>query len=118
MSATTRHSTMISEVFICRECHSDVEMHVLEGGDIAHTCVNPRCGKTVNVDCPEGLEIRDDLAIELPAPPADHELAAMVDSDPLARSLFDLGVDAALGYLQERMRYRKLASQAIGVAAA
>lgn len=57
---------MISEVFICRECGADVALDVLPGGDLAYTCISERCGKTVHVDCPEGLEVRDDLAIELP----------------------------------------------------
>lgn len=68
MSTATANDTTVSQVFICRECSSDVALVMQPGGDLTYQCISPNCGHTVSVDCPEALDIRDELAIELPAP--------------------------------------------------
>jgi hypothetical protein len=55
-------------VFCCSICGAQVGLVVLMGDILAYECQSPRCGKTVSVDIPEGLAVRDELAIELPAP--------------------------------------------------
>lgn len=68
---TTVHGSdliALSDVFCCAHCGEQVAMVVLLGGDLAYECQSPRCGKTVSVDIPEGLAVRDELAIELPFP--------------------------------------------------
>jgi hypothetical protein len=58
----------LSDVFCCAICGYLVGLVVLMGDILAYACQSPRCGKTVSVDIPEGLAVRDELAIELPAP--------------------------------------------------
>lgn len=41
---------------------------ILPGGEHAYECSAPACGKTIHEDCVQGLAVRDELAIELPAP--------------------------------------------------
>lgn len=68
---TTVHGSdlvALSDVFCCAQCGAQVALVALLGGDLAYECQSPRCGKTVSVDIPEGLAVRDELAIELPAP--------------------------------------------------
>jgi hypothetical protein len=64
MSSAYTNDTTISQVFCCRECGSPVALNVLPGGDLAYECVSPRCCKTVHVDCPEGLAVIDEEALE------------------------------------------------------
>ena len=71
VNSTTIHgSTMIalSEVFCCRHCGHQVASVVLPGGELAYECQAARCGFTAHVDCVAVLAVRDELAIELPAP--------------------------------------------------
>lgn len=68
---TTPHGSdlvALSDVFCCAICGAQVGLVVLMGDILAYECQSPRCGKTVSVDIPEGLAVRDELAIELPAP--------------------------------------------------
>src|SRR5262245_54853058 len=70
---TTPHRSRfisISEVFCCKFCGAEVAFVVLPGDELAYECSAPRCGHTVHVDCPEGLAVRDELAITLPTPRA------------------------------------------------
>jgi hypothetical protein len=70
MDFTTPHGSdliALSDVFCCALCGAQVAMVALLGGDLAYECQSPRCGKTVQADIPEGLAVRDELAIELPA---------------------------------------------------
>jgi hypothetical protein len=58
----------LSDVFCCALCGEQVAFVALLGGDLAYECQSRRCGKTVSANIPEGLAVRDELAIELPAP--------------------------------------------------
>ena len=59
-----------SDVFCCAECGAAVAYVILPGGEYAYECSAPTCGKTIHEDCVQGLAVRDELAIELPAPAA------------------------------------------------
>ena len=68
---TTVHGSdliALSDVFCCAICGEQVALVVLMGDILAYECQARRCGKTVHVDIPEALAVRDELAIELPAP--------------------------------------------------
>lgn len=70
-NSTTIHGSRLlstSEVFCCAECGEAVNYVVLLGGDYAYECAALACGKTIHEDCVQGLAVRDELAIELPAP--------------------------------------------------
>lgn len=67
-STTVHGSTFIgtSMAFCCNHCGSPVAHVVLPGGDVAYECQSTHCGKTVMLDCPEALAVRDEMTIELP----------------------------------------------------
>src|SRR4051812_28468567 len=63
MSSTFPNFTTVSAIFCCAVCEDSVDLIVLPGGDLAYECVSPTCGKTVHVDCPEGLKIRESIEL-------------------------------------------------------
>ena len=66
---TTVHGSRLvfpSEVFCCGACGEATNYVILVGGDYAHECSNTACGKTYHEDNPTGLQVRDDLTLELP----------------------------------------------------
>ena len=70
-NSTTVHGSHLlstSEVFCCAKCSEAVNYVITPGGEYAYECSAPTCGKTIHEDCAQGLAVRDELAIELPAP--------------------------------------------------
>jgi hypothetical protein len=67
MSHTSGHSTTLSHVFCCGQCHDSVALIELPGGDLGYECTNPACAKTVHVDCPEALARIEDVILKLPS---------------------------------------------------
>lgn len=65
---TTVHGSRFlfrSEVFCCGRCGTPTNYVILPGGDYAHECANPTCGKTYHEDSPGDLQVQDDLVIDL-----------------------------------------------------
>jgi hypothetical protein len=87
MSTTTilpQSSPIVSSLFCCRHCRSDVALE-LQGGGLYYACQNQACQWACEVDCVEALGIKDE-----PTPPATpaarkaaYHLAGGLDIRPM-----------------------------------
>jgi hypothetical protein len=56
MSRTSEH-LITSAVFCCNSCGAPVALEQINSDDLAYVCQNRSCGRSVHVDCPEGLRV-------------------------------------------------------------
>lgn len=57
----------ISEIFACNTCYGPVAHTETPAGEQVYECQNPRCRRTVHIDCYEALALVEDVALHLHA---------------------------------------------------
>lgn len=82
------HSTR-SQVFCCNSCGAPVALEQINPDDLAYVCQSRACGRTVHVDCPEGLRV---------APGTNAVTRA-----------FHAGADAVLDTIERKLAQRRAA---------
>lgn len=63
---STAHNPTTSHAFCCNSCGAPVSLALINADDLAYVCQNPACGRTVSVDCPEALQVRETLELSTP----------------------------------------------------
>lgn len=94
----------VSEIFVCAACFGPVVLQMVNADDMAYTC--QVCKHAVHVDCPEGLALAEDAALQLHAAEVRSRILATdaAGGDPFydvlelmrADPIYDIGISTLL----------------------